>query len=93
MDEYPPLEQFPDTDNYTPPSASVLTVVEGFGLLTAQSGDDLRIIFIHTALGPSPADGFVTVNLDPEQARAIASHLNYLADYAELGVQAQPRVD
>lgn len=89
MPDLPPLEKFPECAGNVP-SSSIHTVIEAFGALTAQDGDDLHQIHINLALGPSPADGFATLVVDAEAAREIAEHLNYLANYAEQGVEAGP---
>lgn len=86
-DDLPPLEQFPDEKGHIPNTTTEI-VHEGFGLLTAQDGDDLHLINVQIALGPDPQMGFVAICVDAQGARDIAEHLLLLAKYAELGVEA-----
>lgn len=88
MDEFPEMAAFPDQDGMMA-NATVDTVHYCFGALAGQDGDDLFNIHLHLALGPTPQQGFATVNLTADSARSLARHLLLLAEYAELGVEAE----
>lgn len=85
---FPEMESFPPEGGVIP-SMSLGHIHEGFGLITSQDADDLHEITLTIALGPIPQNGFVCVAVDAEGARGVAKHLLHLADYAELGVEAE----
>lgn len=89
--ELPELTEFPEGEGLLPGLGVSLpgVMVEGFGLLAAQNAEDYREIFVQTALGSTPRNGFICVVLDAEGARALANHLLHLAQYAELGLEAE----
>lgn len=85
--EFPPMREFPES-GATGPNAVVETVIDAFGILAAQDGDDLSAIWLHMALGRSPQDGFASVRFNADSARTLAAHLEHLAKYAELKQEA-----
>lgn len=86
-DQLPDFNSFPD-ENTAVPDSSILVVGNAIGLLTSQNGDNLFQISLDMFVGPTPQDGAVRVDTDAKGAREIAKHLNHLADYAEIGVEA-----
>ena len=88
--ELPELTEFPDGDGLLPGvGVSLPLVIEGYGVLVAQNGEDFRELFVQTALGPDPRAGVLSVAISAEGARSLADHLYHLAKYAELGVAAE----
>ena len=86
---FPALQEFPDREGHVG-DFSMEAKIEGFGIITAQDGEDYHQISVGIALGPRPQDGFTIVMLDAAAARLVADHLYHLANYAELGVESEP---
>ena len=88
--ELPELTEFPDGDGLLDGlGVSLPLVIEGYGILVAQNGEDYRELFVQTALGPDPRAGVLSVAIDATGARSLADHLYHLANYAELGLAAE----
>lgn len=82
------MNRFPGHDGPVPDLTLEGPVLDCEGALVSQNGDNLYQILLDLFPGPTPQHGSARLGLDAQGARQIADHLNHLANYAELGVEA-----
>lgn len=88
--ELPELTEYPDADGLLAgPGVSLPVVIDGYGLIAAQSGEDYHQVLVQTAISSDPRHGVLSVTIDAEGARGLANHLLHLANYAELGLPSE----